>query len=194
MSEDSPTAKPSKSASPAKSVSAPHAAKSAGPAEAAAGTGTPVGPRPEPIRFFGTTWVGHTDHYGLRRAGVAVGALAAAVAGCFVLRFAYQGLEIADVGSFVNLLVVIMFAICSAVAFRRTWEGFRKRHDPQSVASMRSLMMIGFIGSLLAYFFRSLSEAPGEKLHREEYEAARTQFEKRHARRAGNPTKRKRRK
>ncbi|MER7346546.1 EamA/RhaT family transporter [Streptomyces aurantiacus] len=156
--------------------------------------GTPAGPQPEPIRFFGTSWVDHTDRYGLRRVGVAVGSLGAAVAGCLVLRFAYQGLEIADVGSFVNMLVVIMFAICSAIAFRRTWEGFGKRHDPQSVASMRSLMMIGFIGSLLAYFFRSLKEAPGEKLHREEYRTAREQYEKRNSRRAGNPSKRKRRK
>ncbi|MFD9907887.1 EamA/RhaT family transporter [Streptomyces sp. NPDC059063] len=156
--------------------------------------GTAPGPRPEPIRFFGTTWVEHTDGYGLRRAGVAVGSLAAAVASCLVLRFAYQGLEIADVGSFVNLLVVVMFAICSAIAFRRTWEGFGKRHDPQQVASMRSLMTIGFIGSLLAYFFRSLKEAPGEKLHREEYETAREQYAKRTTRRTGNPSKRKRRK
>lgn len=156
--------------------------------------GTPAGPQPESIRFFGTTWVDHTGRYGLRRAGVAVGSLAAAVVGCLVLRFAYQGLEIADVGAFVNVLVVIMFAICSAIAFRRTWEGFGKRHDPQSVASTRSLMMIGFIGSLLAYFFRSLKEAPGEKLHREEYETARAQYEKRASRRPGNRPKRKRRK
>ncbi|WP_436840343.1 EamA/RhaT family transporter [Streptomyces flavofungini] len=155
---------------------------------------TAPGPRPEPIRFFGTSWVEHTDRYGLRRVGVAVGSLAAAVAGCLVLRFAYQGLEIADVGAFVNILVVIMFAVCSAIAFRRTWEGFSKRHDPQSVAQMRSLMMIGFVGSLLAYFFRTLKEAPGEKLHREEYATAREQYEKRTARRTKNPSKRKRRK
>ncbi|MFI8926767.1 EamA/RhaT family transporter [Streptomyces sp. NPDC053474] len=155
--------------------------------------GTPAGPRPEPLRFFGTTWLEHTDGYAARRVGVAVGSLVAAAAGCLVLRFAYQGLEIADVGTFVNLLVVVMFAICSAIAFRRTWDGFSKRHDPQSVASMRSLMTIGFIGSLLAYFFRSLKEAPGEGLHREEYETARDQYERRTKRRAGNPAKRKRR-
>ncbi|MEI5098530.1 EamA/RhaT family transporter [Streptomyces sp. PmtG] len=153
---------------------------------------TPAGPRPEPLRFFGTTWLEHTDGYGARRVGVAVGSLAAAVAGCLVLRFAYDGLKIANVGTFVNLLVVVMFAICSAIAFRRTWEGFSKRHDPRSVASMRSLMSIGFIGSLLAYFLRSLKEAPGEKLHREEYEEARTQYARRTKRRTGNPSKRKR--
>ncbi|WP_055702532.1 hypothetical protein [Streptomyces silaceus] len=155
-------------------------------------TGTTPGPRPEPLRFFGTTWLAHDGGYGARRAGVAVGSLLAAAAGCFVLRFAYEGLTIADVGTFVNLLVVVMFAICSALAFRRTWEGFTRRHDPASQASMRGLMTIGFIGSLLAYFFRSLTEAPGEKLHREEYETAREQYEKRTARRTGNPSKKKR--
>ncbi|MEU7037096.1 hypothetical protein ABZ958_25905 [Streptomyces sp. NPDC046237] len=153
---------------------------------------TPAGPQPEEIRFFGTTWVEHDGHYGLRRAGVALGALVAAAAGCFLLRFAYQGLEIAEVGGFVNLLVVVMFAICSAIAFRKTWEGFvRRPADPAREDALRSLKMIGFIGSLLAYFFRSLSEAPGEKLRRTEYETARSQFEKRRGARTGNPAARK---
>ncbi|MCP3822350.1 hypothetical protein NLX86_30975 [Streptomyces sp. A3M-1-3] len=153
---------------------------------------TPAGPQPEAIRFFGTTWVGHDGGYGLRRAGVAVGTLAAAVAGCFVLRFAYQGLEIAEVGSFVNLLVVMMFAVCSAIAFRKTWEGFTRRPaDTAAEASLRSLKMIGFVGSLLAYFFRSLVEAPGEKLRRAEYEQAITQYERRRGSRTGNPATRK---
>ncbi|MEU6944150.1 hypothetical protein ABZ957_02735 [Streptomyces sp. NPDC046316] len=153
---------------------------------------TPAGPRPEEIRFFGTTWVEHDGHYGLRRAGVALGALVAAAAGCFLLRFAYQGLEIAEVGGFVNLLVVVMFAICSAIAFRKTWEGFvRRPADPAREDALRSLKMIGFIGSLLAYFFRSLSEAPGEKLRRTEYETARSQYEKRRGARTGNPASRK---
>ncbi|QEU92691.1 hypothetical protein [Streptomyces kanamyceticus] len=155
-------------------------------------TGTTPGPRPEPIRFFGTTWVAHDNGYAARRAGVAVGSLLLAAAGCFVLRFAYEGLAIADVGKFVNLLVVVMFAICSALAFRRTWEGYARRHDPASVASMRGLMTIGFIGGLLAYFFRSLKEAPGEELHRKEYETARAQYEKRTSRRTGNPSRKKR--
>lgn len=154
--------------------------------------GTEPGPRPEPIRFFGTTWVAHDGGYGARRVGVAVGSLAAAVAGCFVLRFAYEGLTIADVGQFVNLLVVLMFAICSALAFRRTWEGFSRRHDAASQSSTRGLMTIGFVGTLLAHFFRSFSEAPGEKLHREEYETAREQYEKRTSRRTGNPSRKKR--
>ncbi|MBT2443468.1 hypothetical protein J7E93_25915 [Streptomyces sp. ISL-36] len=176
MSDDDQTARPS---------------SSDGTPEAAVG-GAPVGPRPEEIRFFGTTWVDHSGHYALRRVGLAAGALAAAAAGCFVLRFGYQGLEIAQVGGFVNLLVVVMFAICSAIAFRKTWEGFvRRPDDPAREDSLRSLKMIGFVGSLLAYFFRCLVEAPGEKLRRAEYETARTRHEKRRGSRAGNPAARK---
>jgi hypothetical protein len=157
--------------------------------ETETGTGTPAGPQPEPLRFFGTTWVEHDGGYTGRRIGVAVGALAAAVAACFVLRFAYQGLAIADVGKPVTVLVVVMFAVCSALAFRHTWDAFGKRPDPDRQASLRGLLAIGFIGSLLAYFFRSLTEAPGERLHREEYETAREQYERRTKRRTGNPSR-----
>ncbi|MFE0376046.1 hypothetical protein ACFW1M_10735 [Streptomyces inhibens] len=153
------------------------------------------GPQPEEIRFFGTTWLHHDGGYGLRRAGVAVGSLALAAAGAVVLRFAFQGLEIAAVGPFVGILVIAGFAICSALAFRRTWDGFRRRPDPaaQSAAdkSAQSLMLIGFIGSLLAYFCRSLIEAPGEKLHRAEYAAARERYERRRGARTGNPAAKK---
>ncbi|MFI6441378.1 EamA/RhaT family transporter [Streptomyces sp. NPDC050759] len=156
--------------------------------------GSPAGgPRPEPIRFFGTAWVNHDNGYALRRVGVATGSLAVAVASCLILRFAYEGLQIADTGSFVTVLVVAMFAICSALAFRTTWDSFGNRPDPDRQASLRGLLAIGFVGSLLAYFFRSLTEAPGEKLHREEYETARKEHAKRGARRTGNPSKKKRR-
>ncbi|MFI8007768.1 hypothetical protein [Streptomyces sp. NPDC086010] len=163
-------------------------APSAGPPR----DGSAPGPQPEPLRFFGTTWVDHDGGYGLRRAGVTVGSLAAAVASCFVLRFAYQGLEIAEVGGFVGLLVVLMFAVCSAIAFRRTWDGFGSRSaDPSQDDRLRGLKSIGFIGSLLAYFLRSFREAPGEKLRRAEYETALAQYEKRRSNRAGNPAARK---
>ncbi|WP_031487430.1 hypothetical protein [Streptomyces bicolor] len=152
-----------------------------------------TGPRPEPLRFFGTTWVDHDHGYTARRIAVAVGSLATAAASCLVLRFAYDGIQIAAVGGFVTVLVVVMFAVCSALAFRHTWEGFTKRPDPDRHASLRSLLMIGFVGSLLAYFFRSLTEAPGEKLHREEYEKARKQQQSRTTRRTGNPAKKRRR-
>jgi hypothetical protein len=152
----------------------------------------PGGPRPEPLRFFGTSWVEHDQGYGARRAGVAVGSLVAAAVSCLVLRFAYQGIQIADTGTFVTVLIIAMFAICSALAFRNTWEGFGKRHDPARQASLRGLLAIGFVGSLLAYFFRSLTEAPGERLHREEYDTARAEHERRTARRTGNPKKKRR--
>jgi hypothetical protein len=149
------------------------------------------GPEPETIRFFGTSWVDHGDGYALRRVAAAVGSLAAAAASCFVLRLAYEGVALADVGSFVGVLVVVMFAVCSLIAFRRTWAGFRTRPaDPAREESLRSLKAIGFIGSLAAYFVRSLTEAPGEGLRRREYEAAVAAYQKRRATRAGNPAAR----
>ncbi|OIJ69181.1 hypothetical protein [Streptomyces mangrovisoli] len=151
------------------------------------------GPRPEPLRFFGTTWVERDNGYALRRAGVAAGALVAVVVSCLVLRFAYQGLEIADIGTFVSVLVVGMFAICSALAFGHTWESFRKHPDPERQSSLRGLLAIGFVGSLAAYFVRSLTEAPGEGLYRSEYETARAEHARRASRRTGNPSKKRRR-
>ncbi|MFI5665119.1 EamA/RhaT family transporter [Streptomyces sp. NPDC051684] len=160
-------------------------------------TGTPStspapGPQPEEIRFFGTTWVDHSGHYGLRRAAVGVGALVLAVAGCFVLRFAYEGLAIADVGSLVNLLLIVMFAVCSALAFARTRTGFTERHDPEKQASLRGFLAIGFVGVLIAYALRCVVEAPGERLRRGEYESALDQYARRTKRRTGNPSKKSR--
>ncbi|MFD5158137.1 EamA/RhaT family transporter [Streptomyces hawaiiensis] len=160
-----------------------------GTQEAPAGS---TGPRPEPIRLFGTTWVDHDQGYTARRIAAAAGSLAAAVVSCLILRFAFQGLQLADTGSFVTVMVVAMFAVCSALAFRHTWGGFSERPDPDRQASLRGLLTIGFVGSLLAYFVRSLTEAPGERLHREEYEKAREQYEKRTTRRSGNPRNRRR--
>ncbi|MCH0557839.1 hypothetical protein [Streptomyces sp. MUM 16J] len=151
------------------------------------------GPRPEPLRFFGTSWVNRDNGYPARRVGVAVGSLAATAASCLVLRFAYEGIRIADTGAFVTVLIIAMFGISTALAFRNTWEGFGKRHDPQRQASLRGLLAIGFVGSLAAYFLRSLTEAPGERLHREEYEKAREAHERRSTRRTGNPGKKRRR-
>ncbi|MEW2051369.1 EamA/RhaT family transporter [Streptomyces sp. NPDC005476] len=155
-----------------------------------------AGPRPEPLRLFGTTWVNHDPGlrgYAVRRVAAAIGSLAAVAGSCLVLRFAYQGIAIAGLGSFVTLLVVVMFAVCTALAFRHTWEGFAKRPDPDRQASLRGLLAVGFVGSLLAYFFRTLIEAPGEKLHRAEHDEARHQHERRSTRRTGNPSKKRRR-
>lgn len=132
-------------------------------------------PHPEPIRFFGTTWVNHDAGYTARRVGVSAGSLAAAVTSCLILRLAYEGLRIAEVGGLVTLLMLAMFAICSALAFGHTWGAFTNRPDPARQASLRGLLTIGFVGSLTAYFLRSLHEAPGESLHRQEYETSRRQ-------------------
>ncbi|MDT0440555.1 EamA/RhaT family transporter [Streptomyces sp. NPDC005840] len=159
---------------------------------APAGSHPATGPSPEPLRFFGTTWVRHDGGYALRRTAAAVGSLAAAAASCLVLRFAFDGLQIAGTGTFVGVLVVGMFAVCSALAFRHTWDGFGRRPDPDRESSLRGLLAIGFVGSLLAYFLRCLTEAPGEKLHRAEYETARARHEARTTRRTGNPARRRR--
>ncbi|MFJ8082130.1 EamA/RhaT family transporter [Streptomyces sp. NPDC096205] len=153
----------------------------------------PQAPAPEPLRYFGTTWVEHDNGYTLRRIAASAGSLALAAGSCLVLRFAYEGLQIADIGTFVTLLVTLMFAACSALAFGHTWDSFRKRPDPDRQASLRGLLTIGFVGSLLAYFVRSLTEAPGEKLHRREYETALQEHQKRSARRTGNPSRKRRR-
>lgn len=159
-----------------------------GTVETAGATG---GPRPEPIRFFGTTWVAHDGGYVPRRIAVATGSLAAAAGACFVLRFAFEGLEIVKAGSFVGVLVIVMFAVCGAIAFRQTWQGFSRRPvDAAREESLRSLKGIGFIGSLIAYFLRSLTEAPGERLRRSEYEAALAQYERRRTARTRNPAAR----
>ncbi|MER5770194.1 hypothetical protein [Streptomyces sp. NPDC001985] len=153
------------------------------------------GPRPEPIRFFGTTWVDHDGGYGLRRAGVAAGGLLAAAAGFLVLRLGFEGLVIAQVSGFVNALVIVVFAACGAMAFIKTWEGFTRRPSgPTGPDQLRSIKAVGFIGVLLAHSLRALAEAPGEKLHRTEYETARAQWEKRRSTRTGNPAARARRK
>ncbi|GAA2933339.1 hypothetical protein GCM10020221_31350 [Streptomyces thioluteus] len=73
-----------------------------------------------------------------------------------------------------NVLVAGAVAICTALAFRRTWEGFVRRPDPgRDEAVERSaagLTAIGFVGVLLAWSLRALQEAPGEQLRRREYE------------------------
>ncbi|MFB6955391.1 hypothetical protein ACFCXP_37740 [Streptomyces niveus] len=163
--------------------------ESVGPYES--GEAADGGPRPEPLRFFGTTWLAHDGGYAARRAAVAVGSLAAAVGACLLLRFAYQGLTIADASPFIGILVIVMFSVCSAIAFRKTWEGFSKRPvDRAREEQLRSLKGIGFIGSLVAYFLRSLTEAPGERLRRTEYETAVARYERRRTTRTGNPAAR----
>lgn len=160
-------------------------------AEAPAQPAVPTGPEPEPIRFFGTTWVNHDGGYGARRVGVAAGALVLAVLSAFLLRFSYEGLEIGNVGAFLSISVVILFAIASSIAFVKTWESFGRRQPPSSdETALKGLKAIGFIGSLIAYFLRCFVEAPGEKLRRTEFEQASAEFTRRRSSRTGNPAAR----
>ncbi|GAB3645231.1 hypothetical protein [Streptomyces sparsus] len=150
-------------------------------------------PEPEPIRFYGTSWVDRTRGYVLRRIGLTTAAFAAAAAGALLLRLSYQGLAIADVGRLVDVAVVVAFAVCNSIAFTRTWTGFVRRPDvPRDTddKSQHSIRLIGFIGVLLAYGIRSLIEAPGERLHRTEYEQAVQRHERRRSTRTGNPAAR----
>ncbi|MGY1437263.1 hypothetical protein [Streptomyces reniochalinae] len=151
-------------------------------------------PAPEPLRFYGTTWVDHSGGYVLRRVGLGVGAVLAAAAGAFVLRFAYQGVVVADIGSWASVLLVVAFAVCSAMAFARTLTFYGRRPDEREASaesSMHSIRIIGFIGVLLAYALRTCVEAPGERLHRAEYEEAQARHARQRQSRTGNPAARK---
>ncbi|MQY16510.1 hypothetical protein SRB5_67090 [Streptomyces sp. RB5] len=153
-------------------------------------------PLPEPLRFFGTTWVDRAAPYWLRRAALAVGALAATAAGALVLKLAYDGLTLGESGGLVPWLLVIAFAVCSSLAFTRTLARFTARpsgEDAARDASLRAVRGIGFLGVLLAYLVRDLIEAPGEKLHRTEWRSAVALYEKQRTSRTGNPARRKRR-
>ncbi|MFW6691763.1 hypothetical protein [Streptomyces sp. MAR4 CNX-425] len=152
-------------------------------------------PPPEPLRFFGTTWVDRSGGYWGRRVAVAVLALALAAGGAFVLALSYNGLQLADSGGLVQLLMVVAFAVCSSLAFTRTLNGFSRPHDAGPAdSSWRPIRVIGFVGVLLAYTVRSFVEAPGEGMLRTDYEDRLRQYERRRSARTGNPAKRKRRK
>jgi hypothetical protein len=159
------------------------------PSHAPAAEGAEEVPRPEPIRFYGTSWVDHSRLYGLRRFGLGLGAILLATLGVVALRLSYEGLYIADSASWLTMMLVVAFAICSSVAFTRTWSSF-KRPVPGDEHVFRSIKAIGFLGLLLAYGLRSAMEAPGEGLRRGQYEAALDQHRKGIGRRSGNPARR----
>ena len=105
-----------------------------------------------------------------------------------------QGVVVADIGSWASILLVAAFAVCSALAFARTLTSYTRRPDEREAAaesSMHSIRVIGFIGVLLAYALRTCVEAPGERLHRTEYEAAVARHERQRRSRTGNPAVRK---
>ncbi|WP_377269943.1 hypothetical protein [Peterkaempfera sp. SMS 1(5)a] len=146
-------------------------------------------PAPEPVRFFGTTWVDRGAGYRLRRIAFAVGALLALVAGAALMWLAVAALG--DSQGLVGVLLVVAVLGCSVMAGLRTWRTLAVGRGALSgwMADDRALtpiMAVGFVGTLAAYFVRSLVEAPGEGLARSRYEAALA----RHRQRAGRPPKR----
>ncbi|MFJ2864877.1 hypothetical protein [Kitasatospora sp. NPDC087314] len=153
----------------------------------------PVGaPEPEPIRWFGTSWVNRDNGYWPRRVAVSAGALVTAAAAVFVLRLGVEGVALSDNGGYLNALLTAAVAVCSMMAVRRSWKVFTEGKDQLTgwMAEDRSLgavWIIGGAGALLTYFVRSLVEAPGEALKRASYERAVAQYEKRQAGRSGRP-------
>ncbi|GAA1221582.1 membrane protein [Kitasatospora nipponensis] len=156
-------------------------------------------PAPEPIRFFGTTWVAHGAAYWLRRVGVSLGALLTVAAGALVLRFAVGGVRISQSGGFVTWLLVAAIALCSFLAALRTWKVLAE--GPEALTgwmaedkSLGAVWLIGCVGAAAAYFARSLLEAPGEGVHRAAWEAASARYDERGGSRSGRPGKKRRKK
>ena len=141
-------------------------------------------PAPDPIRFFGTGWVVHDTAYWLRRVGVSAGALLASVAGAVLMRMAVQGVALSKAGSLVNLLLVGAILICTAIAAVRTWSLLSRGKasltgwmaDEKAIGPM---LIIGCVGALVAYFFRSVVEAPGESEKRARYDLAQAAYARR---------------
>ncbi|MFC1430809.1 hypothetical protein ACEZDB_09075 [Streptacidiphilus sp. N1-3] len=113
----------------------------------------------------------------LRRVGVGLGALLAAALGAVLMRLGVQGVFLSAAGALVDTLLVVAVAVCTCVAAIRTWNLLSRGRsaltgwmaDDRSVAPM---LVIGCVGVLVAYFLRSLLEAPGEGEKRARYELA----------------------
>ncbi|MDH6116730.1 hypothetical protein [Kitasatospora sp. GAS204B] len=153
---------------------------------------------PEPIRFFGTSWVEHGTDYWLRRVAVSLGAFATVVAGGLVLQFAVGGVRMSKAGGLVNWLLLAAIAVCSVLAALRTWKVLAEGRDSldgwmAEDKSLGAVWLIGCVGSAAAYFFRSLTEAPGEGVRRAQWERETARHEKRKASGGGRPGKRKKR-
>ncbi|MCE7083195.1 hypothetical protein [Streptomyces sp. ST2-7A] len=164
------------------------------PIPPAAGGATPEErPEPRPIRFYGTSWVDHSRGYTPRRFALGLGAMILAAFGALVLRMGYEGLRINETAGWLTTLVVVAFAVCSAIAFTRTWAGWNRVGAGADDPSFRSIKAVGFLGLLLAYALRSGIEAPGEGLRRREYEEELARWQQLTTRRSGNPARRARR-
>jgi hypothetical protein len=152
-------------------------------------------PEPEPLRFYGTTWVDRSGGYRLRRVALTAAALLLAAAGVVVLRLGHLALTGPDSAGWLGGLVVVAVALCTVVTFVRAWRGWTRPRpaDAQDESAFRSIKVIGFVGLLLAYALRSTVEAPGEGLLRADHEAALERYRRRTTRRSGNPARRARR-
>ncbi|MDH6124425.1 hypothetical protein [Kitasatospora sp. GP82] len=150
------------------------------------------GPAPEAIRWFGTSWVERGGDYRVRRVLVPVGALVCAAAGALLLRFAVAGVKISESGGFVYGLLIAAIAVCSCLAALRNWRLLTQGRESLTGwmaedKSLGAVWLIGAVGALVAYFLRSLVEAPGEGLKRAVYDQARMQYERRKADRSRRP-------
>ncbi|MGK5532605.1 hypothetical protein [Streptomyces sp. URMC 129] len=148
-------------------------------------------PRPDPIRFYGTSWVGHTGGYAARRAALAAATVLLTAAGALVLWLGYLGLVNSGTAGWLRGLVVLAFVVCTVMAFMRTWGGYVRPADGTvDESAFRSIKVVGFVGVLLAYALRTLVEAPGEKLRRMDYDDALARHRRLTAKRSGNPARR----
>ncbi|MFJ5922234.1 hypothetical protein ACIQF6_06425 [Kitasatospora sp. NPDC092948] len=145
-------------------------------------------PAPEPIRFFGTTWVDRGAAYWLRRALVSLGALAATAAGALLLRLGVSGVRISGAAPLTALLTLAI-GVCTALAGLRTWKILTEGRASLTGwmaedKSLAGVWLVGFTGSLVAYFLRSLAEAPGEGLKRAVHDQETATWQRRRAARA----------
>ncbi|KQV18662.1 MULTISPECIES: hypothetical protein [unclassified Kitasatospora] len=158
-------------------------------------------PEPEPIRWFGTSWAERGSGYWARRVVVPLGALVAVAAGLLLLRFAVEGVRDSEAGGFVYGLLVAAIALCSLLSGLRMWKLLSEGKPALTgwmteEKSLGAVWLIGFAGALIAYFLRSLTEAPGEAVKRAGYDRAVLDFERRQngrTARSGNPKRAKKR-
>lgn len=147
-------------------------------------------PQPDPIRFYGTSWVDHSRGYGARRFALGLGASLLAALGVLGLKLGYNGLTLSQSASWLRILVIVAFAGCTAMAFTRAMSGWtRPRAAGEDEAAFRSIKIIGFVGILLAYALRSAVEAPGERMRRMDHEAAVEAYERLTSKRSRNPSR-----
>jgi hypothetical protein len=85
-----------------------------------------------------------------------------ATVGALVLRLVHEGMRQAESAGWLRMLIIVAFALCSAMAFTRTWSSYTRPLDSRAEEhSFRSIKVIGFLGVLLAYAVRSAVEAAG---------------------------------